>query len=146
MIPGALPMAAVGNIDRQVDEFKGSKCGMDNIAYWEKNVTPDMDMAPDYLRHDKLYDIKQDIWIDAVKMDDQYIADPARSPSSETFVLLSLHFVSDSNIAALIMALTAFKVGRYDLIRAPSAFRILSIRAQRQILRTKRVQRHDLWF
>ena len=36
-------------------------------------------------------------------------------------------FVSVSNIAALLTALTAFKVGRHDLIRAPSAFRSLSI-------------------
>jgi hypothetical protein len=36
-------------------------------------------------------------------------------------------FVSVSNIAALLTALTAFKVGRHDLIRAPSAFRNLSI-------------------
>jgi len=36
-------------------------------------------------------------------------------------------FVSVSNITALLTALTAFKVGRYDLIRAPSAFRKCSI-------------------
>ena len=36
-------------------------------------------------------------------------------------------FVSVSNIAALLTALTAFKVGRHDLIRAPSAFRSLLI-------------------
>ncbi|HJH28574.1 MAG TPA: hypothetical protein C5S51_02610 [Methanosarcinaceae archaeon] len=36
-------------------------------------------------------------------------------------------FVSISNITALLTALTAFKVGRLDLIRSPSAFRSLSI-------------------
>ena len=36
-------------------------------------------------------------------------------------------FVSVSNIAALITGLTAFKMGKHDLIRAPSAFRNLSI-------------------
>jgi len=36
-------------------------------------------------------------------------------------------FVSISNIAALLTALTAFKVGRHDLIRAPGAFRKLNI-------------------
>jgi hypothetical protein len=34
-------------------------------------------------------------------------------------------FVSIGNIAALLTALTAFKVGRKDLIRAPTAFRRL---------------------
>ena len=62
MIPGALAMAAAGNIDWQIDE----------------------------LRHDKYYDPKRDIWIDAVKIGDQYIADPARNSSSETFITLSL--------------------------------------------------------
>ena len=36
-------------------------------------------------------------------------------------------FVSISNITALLTALTAFKMGRLDLIRSPSAFRRLSI-------------------
>lgn len=36
-------------------------------------------------------------------------------------------FVSISNIATLLTALTAFKVGRHDLIRAPGAFRKLNI-------------------
>lgn len=36
-------------------------------------------------------------------------------------------FVSISNITALLTALTGCKVGRYDLIRAPSAFRRLSV-------------------
>lgn len=35
-------------------------------------------------------------------------------------------FVSISSIAALLTALTAFKIGRHDLIRAPNAFRRLS--------------------
>ena len=34
-------------------------------------------------------------------------------------------FVSIGNITALLTALTAFKVGRQDLIRAPTAFRRL---------------------
>lgn len=36
-------------------------------------------------------------------------------------------FVTISNITALLTGLTAYKVGRYDLIRAPSAFRKLSV-------------------
>jgi hypothetical protein len=36
-------------------------------------------------------------------------------------------FVSISNITALLTALTAYKVGRYDLIRAPGAFKKLSV-------------------
>ncbi len=36
-------------------------------------------------------------------------------------------FVSISNITALLTALTAYKVGRYDLIRAPGSFRKLSV-------------------
>jgi hypothetical protein len=36
-------------------------------------------------------------------------------------------YVSISNIAALLTALAAFKVGRHDLIKAPSAFRRLNI-------------------
>ena len=36
-------------------------------------------------------------------------------------------YVSISNIAALLTALTAFKAGRHDLIRTPSAFRRLNV-------------------
>ena len=36
-------------------------------------------------------------------------------------------FVSISNITALLTALTAYKVGRFDLIRAPGAFKRLSV-------------------
>lgn len=36
-------------------------------------------------------------------------------------------YVTISNAAALLTALTAFKVGRHDLIRAPGAFRRLNI-------------------
>ncbi len=36
-------------------------------------------------------------------------------------------FVTISNITALLTGLTAYKVGRYDLIRAPGAFRKLSV-------------------
>ncbi len=36
-------------------------------------------------------------------------------------------FVSISNITALLTALTAYKVGRYDLIRAPGAFKKLPV-------------------
>ena len=71
----------------------GSKYEVDDIAYWEENVTLGVDMEPDYLRHYKFYDPEQDIWIDAVKIGDQYIADPAQNPSSETFIPLSLNFV-----------------------------------------------------
>ncbi len=64
----------------------GSKYDVDDLAYWDENVTLGVDMAPDYLRHDKFYDPEQDTWIDAVKIGDQYIADPAQNPSSETFI------------------------------------------------------------
>ena len=90
-------------------------------------MTLGVNMAVDYQRHDKYCDPEQDIWIDAVKIGNRYIADPARNQSNETFIPLSLHFVSVSNIAALIVALMTFKVGRYDLIRVPSAFRNSSI-------------------
>ena len=36
-------------------------------------------------------------------------------------------FVSIGNLAALLTALTAFKVGRNDIIRSPGAFRRLNI-------------------
>ena len=72
----------------------GSHFGKDELAYWEENVTLGVDMVPDYLRHDKFYDPERDIWIDAVKMGDYYIADPAQNPSSETFIPLSLQNVN----------------------------------------------------
>ena len=68
-----------------------------------------VNMAQDYLRHDRYYDPEQDIWIDAVKKGDQYIAVTCRNSSRGSFIPLPLHFVSVSNIAALITALTAFK-------------------------------------
>jgi len=43
-------------------------------------------------------------------------------------------YVSISNIASLLTALTAFKVGRHDLIRVPGAFRRLNIWATRSNL------------
>ncbi len=52
---------------------------MDDIAYWEENVTLGVNMVPDYLRHDKFYDPEQDIWIDAVKIGDKYIAVPSKN-------------------------------------------------------------------
>ena len=67
---------------------------MDDIAYWEENVTLGVNMVPDYLRHDKFYDPEQNIWIDAVKIGEKYIADPAQNPSSETFIPLSLQNVN----------------------------------------------------
>jgi len=76
---------------------------------------------------DGLYDLKQDIWIDALKIEDQLIAKPARNPSRKTLIPLPLHFISVLNNVAIITALTAFKVGRNDLIRAQAAFRNLSI-------------------
>jgi hypothetical protein len=33
----------------------GSKYGMDDIAYWDENVTLGVDMGPDYLEYNKLY-------------------------------------------------------------------------------------------
>ena len=86
-----------------------------------------VDMVPDCRQHDKFYDPEQDIWKDAVKIGDQYIAVPSRNSSSETFIPLSLNFVSVSNIVALITALTTFKVGINYLIMAPSPFRDLLI-------------------
>ena len=50
-----------------------------------------------------------------------------RSKMSNRGIEQARIFVSISNIAALLTALTAFKVGRLDLIRSPSAFRRLSI-------------------
>ena len=39
MILGALPVAAAGNVDRQIDyQFNGSKYYVEDIAYWEENV------------------------------------------------------------------------------------------------------------
>jgi len=43
-------------------------------------------MVPDYLRHDKFYEPEQDIWIDAVKIGDLYIADTVQNPSGKTFI------------------------------------------------------------
>jgi hypothetical protein len=72
----------------------GSKYGMDDLAYWDENVTLGVDMVPDYLQFDKFYDPEQDIWIDAVEIDNKYIADPAQNPSSKTFIPLSLQNVN----------------------------------------------------
>ena len=90
-------------------------------------MTLGVNMVPNYLRHDKFYDPEKDIWIDAVKIEDKYIAVPSRNSSSETFIPHSLHFVSVSSIAALITSLTTFKVGINDLIMAQSVFRDLLI-------------------
>ncbi len=38
MIPGALPVAAAGNIDRQINDKFNAKYGVDDITYWEENV------------------------------------------------------------------------------------------------------------
>jgi hypothetical protein len=68
----------------------GSKYDVDDIAYWDENVTLGVDMEPDYLQHDKFYDPEQDTWIDAVK-----IGDSRYSPESikQDFHPLSLNFV-----------------------------------------------------
>jgi len=50
-----------------------------------------------------------------------------RSKMTNRGIELAKIFVSVPNITALLTALTAFKVGRHDLIRAPSAFRRLLI-------------------
>jgi hypothetical protein len=71
-----------------------SKYVVDDIAYWEENVTLGVDIVPDYLLDYKFYDPEQDIWIDAVEIGDQYIADPAKNPSSKTFIPLSLQNVN----------------------------------------------------
>ena len=47
-------------------------------------------------------------------------------------------YVSISNIAALLTALTAFKVGRHGLISAPGAFRKLNIWASKSNFFKKR--------
>ncbi|MBC2698065.1 MAG: hypothetical protein HF974_06945, partial [ANME-2 cluster archaeon] len=72
----------------------GTKYGMDELPYWDENVTLGVDMVPDYLRHDKFYDPEQDTWIDAVEINNKYIADPAQNPSSETFIPLSLQNIN----------------------------------------------------
>jgi len=72
----------------------GTKYGMDELPYWDENVTLGVDMVPDYLQFDKFYDPEQDIWIDAVEMGKGYIADPTKNPSSETFIPLSLQNVN----------------------------------------------------
>ena len=72
----------------------GSKYDVDDIAYWDENVTLGVDMVPDYLQFNKFYDPEQGIWINAVKMDKRYIADPTKNPSSETFIPLSLQNVN----------------------------------------------------
>jgi len=72
----------------------GSHFDKDELAYWDENVTLGVNMAPNYLRHDKFYDPEQNIWIDALKMGQKYIADPAKNPSSETFIPLSLQNVN----------------------------------------------------
>ena len=64
----------------------GSHFGKDELPYWDENVTLGVDMAPDYLRHDKFYDPEQDTWIDAVKIGYKYMADPAQNPSGKTFI------------------------------------------------------------
>jgi len=64
----------------------GTKYDVDELPYWDENVTMGVDMVPDYLRHDKFYDPEQDIWIDSVKIGDQYIADTVQNPSSKTFI------------------------------------------------------------
>ncbi len=72
----------------------GSHFEKDELAYWEENVTLGVNIAPNYLRHDKFYDPEQDTWIDAVKSGKRYIADPARNPSSESFIPLSLQNIN----------------------------------------------------
>ncbi|MCD4847457.1 MAG: hypothetical protein K8R76_04625 [Candidatus Aegiribacteria sp.] len=72
----------------------GSHFEKDELAYWQENVTLGVNMVPDYLRHDKFYDPEQNIWIDAVKSGERYIADPAQNPSSKSFIPLSLQNVN----------------------------------------------------
>jgi hypothetical protein len=72
----------------------GSHFEKDELAYWQENVTLGVNMVPNYLRHDKFYDPEQNIWIDAVKIGEKYIADPAQNPSSETFIPLSLQNIN----------------------------------------------------
>lgn len=50
-----------------------------------------------------------------------------RSKTPTRGVIWAKTYVSISNITALLTALTAFKVGRHDLIRATGAFRMLNI-------------------
>ena len=72
----------------------GSKYDVDELAYWDENVTLGVDMVPDYLRHDKFYDPEQNTWIDAVESGNRYIANPAQNPSSESFIPLSLQNIN----------------------------------------------------
>jgi len=77
-----------------------TKYDVDDLAYWDENVTLGVDMVPDYLQFDKFYDHEQGIWINAVEMYNavemgkRYIADPTKNPSSETFIPLSLQNVN----------------------------------------------------
>ncbi len=79
----------------------GTKYDVDELPYWDENVTLGVNMVPDYLQHDKFYDPEQDTWIDAVKIGEQYIADPAQNPSSETFIPLSLQNINAFTDVAL---------------------------------------------
>jgi len=81
----------------------GTHFGKDELAYFDDNVTLGVDMTPDYLKHDKFYDPEQDTWINAVKIGGKYVADPAKNPSSKTFIPLSLQNV---NVFADISTLT----------------------------------------
>jgi len=61
-------------VDHKAEHVRadGSHFEKDELAYWQENVTLGVNMAPDYLRHDKFYDPEQDIWIDAVKSETFY--------------------------------------------------------------------------
>ena len=72
----------------------GSKYEEDDIAYWEEDVTLGVDMEPDYLQYDSFYDSEKKTWIDAIKMGDRYIANPAKNPSGKTLIPLAVQNVN----------------------------------------------------
>jgi hypothetical protein len=71
----------------------------------------------------KLYDLRTTV----ERKNSNEVVGHHRSKMSNRGIEQARIFVSISNITALLTALTAFKVGRLDLIRSPSVFRRLSI-------------------
>ena len=72
----------------------GTRYGVDELEYWDEEVTLGVDMVPDYLQFDIFYDPEQKKWIEAVKMGSIYIANPAENPSGETFIPLAVQNVN----------------------------------------------------
>lgn len=71
----------------------------------------------------KLYNIRTTV----ERKNSNDVAGYNRSKTPTRGIIWAKTYVSISNITALLTALTAFKVGRHDLIRATEAFRMLNI-------------------